>query len=378
MMLEMTGLVREDRVSVGDQTFRNLIDRSAQGILVECGSRPIYANDACARILGFACPSMLLERPGAAGLFADPALVARTAAALSASPRDRAHSRITVRTERPDGSAAWVDLLIQPILWHGIAAIQYTITDVTEQRNSHERARRLQMQLVDSARLNAMREVANSLSHRLNQPRGAMLNYLNTARRLLRRDASPHQVMQILDRLAGEADRAYRVIAEVESVFDHDPDEMQASNLRCVLGEVVDAARVDARARNVTLALDIPADLPRAVLIRPQLQHVVLTLIRSAVEAFDDEFLRRVTVRACSPADGRIRVEVADTVDSPRVPDGRDPGELELVVCRSIIAAHGGRLDRHADRAGGSVFGFTLPATAPATTGAGVGATADA
>jgi PAS domain S-box-containing protein len=374
MMLEMTGPIREDRVSVGDQTFRNLIDRSAQGILVECGSRPVYANDACARILGFTCASMLLDRPDVAGLFADPALVGRTATGLVDTPGVRTHSRITVRADRPDGSTAWVDLLIQPTQWHGITALQYTITDVTERRRCHERARRLQMQLVDSARLNAMREVANSLSHRLNQPRGAMLNYLNTARRLLHRDACPHQVMQVLDRLAGEADRAYRVIAEVESVFDHDPDEMRASDLRGIVEEAVDAARVDAFTRNVALDLDIPADLPEAALIRPQFQHVILTLVRSAVEAFEDEPVRRVTVSARSVGSEKIRIEIADTVDAAPARAGHEPGELELTVCRSIIAAHGGRLDR----GGTGTFAFTLPAVAPATVGVGARATADA
>lgn len=377
-MLEMTGLVREDRVPVGDQTFRNLIDQSAQGILIECGLRPIYVNKACAHILGYACPSALLRRVDVAGLFAERTLVARTAATLVQAAPGPTHSHITVRADRPDGSVVWLDLLIQPTLWHGIAATQYTITDVTERRKSHEHAQRLQMQLVDSARLNAMREVANSLSHRLNQPRGAMLNYLNTARRLLRRDANPDQLFQILDRLASEADRAYRVIAEVESVFDHDPDEMQVSDLRSIIGEVLDAARVDAFARNVTLDLDVSADLPEAVLIRPQVQHVLLTLIRSAVEAFDDEFVRRVTVGARRLNCGSIRVEIADTVDASRMRDDRDAGELELAVCRSIVTAHGGRLDCRADRPGGTAFAFTLPAIARAMTGASVGAAANA
>ena len=108
---------------------------------------------------------------------------------------------------------------------------------------------------------------------------------------------------------------------------------------------------------------------------RVQLQQVVLNLILNAVEAMSsvEEGARELSISTEQDQTGDILVAVQDS--GP----GIDPENLERVfapfyttkasglgmglsICRSIVAAHGGRCGRKSMRPRGAMFQFTLPA----------------
>jgi len=108
---------------------------------------------------------------------------------------------------------------------------------------------------------------------------------------------------------------------------------------------------------------------------RVQLQQVIVNLILNAVEAMSsvEEGARELSISTTQNQTSDVLVAVQDT--GP----GIDPANLErifspfyttktnglgmgLSICRSIIAAHGGRLWAEANRPRGAIFKFTLPA----------------
>ena len=108
---------------------------------------------------------------------------------------------------------------------------------------------------------------------------------------------------------------------------------------------------------------------------RVQLQQVVLNLILNSVEAMSsvEEGARELSISTKQDQTGDILVAVQDS--GP----GIDPENLERVfaafyttkasglgmglsICRSIVAAHGGRLWAEIMRPRGTMFQFTLPA----------------
>jgi signal transduction histidine kinase len=107
---------------------------------------------------------------------------------------------------------------------------------------------------------------------------------------------------------------------------------------------------------------------------RVQLQQVIMNLILNSVEAMDavEKGARELSISTKQVQTGEISVAVQDS--GP----GIDPEHLERVfapfyttktggigmglsICRSIIAAHGGRLWAEANRPRGTIFQFTLP-----------------
>ena len=130
--------------------------------------------------------------------------------------------------------------------------------------------------------------------------------------------------------------------------------------------------RAELLGRGVTILPELAPDLPLVTGDRVQLQQLVLNLILNAADAMAGNApgTRRLHLRTMLHLD-RVRASVRDEgeglpADVERLfqplyttkPQGLGMG---LSICRSIVAAHNGRLwaERHPER--GAVFHFELP-----------------
>jgi signal transduction histidine kinase len=123
-----------------------------------------------------------------------------------------------------------------------------------------------------------------------------------------------------------------------------------------LVGEAVAAMRVEAEAKGVAVAAELPPALRPARADRERLQRVLFNLIQNAIRHTPAD--GSVTVRA-EPAGEWLEVEVADTGDGiapaerERVFDAFVSGDrsrrrsgagLGLAIARAIVEAHGGRI----------------------------------
>jgi signal transduction histidine kinase len=145
--------------------------------------------------------------------------------------------------------------------------------------------------------------------------------------------------------------------------------------LQELVGETVEAMRVQAEAKGVAVLAEVPETLKPAQANPEKLQRVLFNLIQNAIRHTPAD--GSVVVRAESVAAG-IEFEVADTGDGI-APEERErvfiafyrggtdsartsPGAgLGLAVSRAIVEAHGGRIWL-ADAAVGTRVRFSLPA----------------
>jgi C4-dicarboxylate-specific signal transduction histidine kinase len=100
----------------------------------------------------------------------------------------------------------------------------------------------------------------------------------------------------------------------------------------------------------------------------------MLNLIRNAHEAMAHSEWRELEVATVRLGDGSIEVAVADRgsglpdkiaehLFEPFHTTKRSGMGLGLSICRSIVEAHGGKLQYQPNEGGGAVFRVTLPAT---------------
>ncbi len=143
-----------------------------------------------------------------------------------------------------------------------------------------------------------------------------------------------------------------------------------------IIDEASALSLVGTRSQGVRVRLRIDADTPAAYIDKVQIQQVLFNLMRNAIEAMADSTRREVEIFAARSDGDMVEVRVADTgpglsaqvrarLFQPCVttkPDGLGVG---LSICRSIIESHGGQLSAEDNREGGTVFRFTLPASAP-------------
>ncbi|NIA68486.1 PAS domain S-box protein [Pelagibius litoralis] len=113
--------------------FRALVEGFPNGVLVHRDFKPLYANEACARRIGF---------DGSAGLLAEPTLLPFLPVELHnrALRRQRrilaegaAGPARVLRCLTAKGEPFWVEAAEKRILWRGEAAVLVSLSDVTEQ-----------------------------------------------------------------------------------------------------------------------------------------------------------------------------------------------------------------------------------------------------
>jgi diguanylate cyclase (GGDEF)-like protein/PAS domain S-box-containing protein len=113
--------------------FRDLVENSVQGILVHRNFKPLYANAAFAKLFGYKKSADILALPLIRPLV--PAdlwpRVEEDYDALIHGRRESATMRL--RGVHKDGREVWLSVDERLIDWHGNAAVQLNVSDVSEQ-----------------------------------------------------------------------------------------------------------------------------------------------------------------------------------------------------------------------------------------------------
>lgn len=218
------------------------------------------------------------------------------------------------------------------------------------------------------------RNMVNDVAHELRTPLTNLRGYLEAARDgLIEPDAA------LVDNLYEETMLLNRLVADLQELAQAEAGQLtimrQPAPLAGIVEQAVAMSRPQADAKGLTLAADLPADLPPVDVDPERVGQVVRNLINNAVAYTPPG--GRIGVSARSIA-GAVAVSVADTgtgigpADLPHVFDrfyradrsrARETGGagLGLAIARQIVVAHGGAITAESQPGQGSTFTFTLP-----------------
>jgi PAS domain S-box-containing protein len=364
-----------------DRKIRRLFDSNIIGIIIwEIEGQIFEANDAFLRIVGYDREDLAAGRLNRMKLTPPEwhDLDTRNVAALKQggimSPFEKEYFR-------KDGSR--IPVMIGGAMF-GERSSQGVgfVLDLTglkraeaEARESERRYREAMMELAHANRISTLGQLTASIAHEISQPIAAAVTNAQAGLDWLGADPpNLEQVRQTLNYIVNDGMRAGEVIDRIRGLIKKAPPKRESLQINGTVLEVTSLTRGEVLKSRVKVRTQLDESLPPVQADRVQLQQVLLNLIINAIEAMRGvaEGSRELLITTARNDAGGILVSLRDTGH------GLDPKEVDrlfeaffttkaegmgmgLAICRSIIAAHGGRLWATANEPRGAVFQFTLP-----------------
>jgi len=270
-------------------------------------------------------------------------------------------------------------------------------------------------QLVRAARLASAGTLAAGIAHEVGNPLGAILAYVDAARKRARQAGMD---VEILDDIRQEALRIDRIVRGLLDYARPDGTGREVLHPRVVVDRVRDLLDAQGRLDPVRSTWVVEDGVPEIRMNPHRLEHVLVNLLLNSVELAEEGRAEWIGVRVSSEPGRALQLPVRREEDPPEVnyahrrrvtpekeggePDplwtaervvilsveddgpGIPPGELEQVfdpffttrqpgqgtglglsVCARLVQGMGGRIDAENRDQGGARFVVRLPAHAP-------------
>ena len=174
-------------------------------------------------------------------------------------------------------------------------------------------------------------------------------------------------------RIVKDGTRAAEIVKRIRLLFKKSTPQRELVDVNEAIREMIVLLRSEATRYNITVRMELAADLPWIMGDRVQLQQVLMNLMVNSIDAMKElDGARELAVKSQSAEKEEVLVSVSDTgVGLPpqqadqifnafftTKPHGTGMG---LRISRSIVESHGGRLWAAENSPRGASFYFALP-----------------
>ncbi len=192
-----------------------------------------------------------------------------------------------------------------------------TLEQRVEERTQELKA--AQNELVEASNLAALGRFSAGISHELNQPLAAILNYAENGRRLLEKSRKS-EVSKNLLQIADQIRRITRIIRNLRAFAKQENTPTEHIDLVKVVTRAIDLMRTEITTASVSVSVTTP-DYPIIVKAgKLRLEQVILNLVSNALDAMLTSDVRSLFVDL-SEYDEKVTLTVRDTGDGMSEPE---------------------------------------------------------
>lgn len=234
-------------------------------------------------------------------------------------------------------------------------------------RQQMEQLKNAQAQLVQSAKLAAVGELAAGVAHELNNPLTGVLGF---AELLVKRVASDDPKREDLETIAAEARRAREIVQNLLGFARQRRPHKQRADVNDTLRHTLTLIRGHLETHRIVVEESYDPNIGALDLDVGQMQQVFLNLITNAAQAMPEG--GRLSIRSVRVDDGvtvsfgdmggGIPPDVQERIFEPFFTTKPSGTGLGLPVSLGIVQEHGGRITLESQEGRGSTFTIWLPA----------------
>lgn len=278
---------------------------------------------------------------------------------------------------RKDGSTFPIEIVVGEFE-NGGRHFTGFLRDITDRKKLEERLQQQQAELLHAQRLSTAGELAGMMAHELNQPLGAMANYLGgvTVRFKDILDANP-MLGEAINETLRLSRRASEVVHGIRDLVRRRESGREWVAIDAIVDETLALVRQELTRRLIKVEVAVAPDLPRIRAQRVHLQQLLLNLFLNAMEAMEatdgpPNGGGQLRVEARLTPDSELEIAVSDTglgfskelaeqLFEPFVTTKPEGIGLGLAVCRTIVESHGGRISARSEPGRGANISVILP-----------------
>ncbi len=232
---------------------------------------------------------------------------------------------------------------------------------------------RSQRQLVQSAKLAAIGELAANIAYEVNNPLTGVLGLTGL---LIKSDDIPAEKKEQLKMIERETLRTREILKKLLDFGRRKPPRLMRTDIGTIIEDVVELVQGQARLGNVKIITDCLEGIPAVAVDVDEIKQVFVSIINNAFFAMPDGGSLTIRCRHHEDMSGKefVALEFADTgigIPEAQLDKIFDPffttrleGDgtgLGLSISYMIVQNHGGRIEVESKVGEGSIFRVLLP-----------------